>query len=64
MIDRWKLTRDGDGHWFCIKVVDEPKFVQMLHDGEADDWCAFNAEFGRYAIGGSPSLVTFQSPSW
>lgn len=47
---RWQFARDDDCNWYLIKVEDYPLFIQLLENGEADYWEAFNDRFEEYRI--------------
>lgn len=68
MIDKWMLAQDNDSHWYCIPVRMHGMFSVMsdvIDDGDLDKdpYEAFNMEFGRYAVGGSYSLIEFENPT-
>lgn len=62
--ERYSLTTDGDGHWYVVPLRKMQRFNKLLAEGEKDEWCEFINEFGEYAVGGSPTLVSFENPRW
>lgn len=61
---RWVLVSDDDGHDYCIPAP----YLNLFHQ-----WVEFaneslvkydGPEFDDYALGGSPTLLTFQNPEY
>lgn len=54
------LIQDDDTHWYLIPHKAKKLFNTLLYD-VADDYEAFNAEFGEYRVDG-PHRIVFYKP--
>lgn len=52
-----KVLKDDDGHWYVIPDWEMATFYEMMEAGEADEWNSFNERFGEYRTGGDLNLV-------
>lgn len=58
---RFKMVSDDDGHRYVVPVEKVEEFGRWVEAGPY--WEGWQGEdFNDYAIGGAPSLVTFESP--
>lgn len=62
-VQRYRLLRDDDGHWYVVPAELEPIFDKWVEDTSNDlDWTGEN--FEKYSLGGDLSNVTFIDPKW
>lgn len=60
---RFVLLSDNDGHWYAVPVSMRDAF-ELCMNGTMDEETEvrFERQFGKYRLGGNPSLITFENP--
>ncbi len=59
MSERYFIDSDDDGHWFVIPVARQQEWNEW-RDLPSDDERAWDYPYFARAVGGVPSLITFE----